>query len=69
MSSSPEEIARRKDVMAAARHRVDRDINEVNVERQAKVAAAIHQSIAEAPPSVPIEEAIEMLKRYGEDER
>jgi len=67
MTNSSEEIARRKRIMAEARARADQMLDNVTFEHQAKIASAIRQSIADAPPSMTVEEAQEMLSKFDED--
>lgn len=67
MANSPQEIARRKQVMAEARRQADQMFDEITEEHQTKVANAIHQSIAEAGPSVSIGDAQKMLAKFDEE--
>lgn len=62
--ASPEDITRRRKMMADAGARADRRIAEVERNRQERLAAIIRQAISEAGEGVPVKDAIEMLKRF-----
>lgn len=67
MTNSPDEIIRRKDVMAAAARRADVLFEDITLERQTKMAESIHQSIEDAPTAVSANEAIEMIAKFDEE--